>query len=726
MSESTDDLKRLLEQRSRELQSSEARFRNVINRNADGIIIVDSTGVVRFVNRAAESLFGRGAGELVGVALGFPIVDGETTEIDIIRRGGGTVTAEMRVVETEWEGEAAHLASLRDITDRKRAEQQRAQLIREQSARAEAEAAGRRLLFLAEASAALADALNYENTLAGVARLTVPYLADYAVVDLLEEDLSVRQVAVAHSDPAKEESLRAMGCYPSGADLPNGVPRVLRTGRAEIVPEVTEEWLRAASRDDEQLKVMRDLGPKSCMIVPLLARGRTLGAISLVSVSPARRYDQEDLALAEDIANRAALAADNARLYNEAQKANRLKDEFLATLSHELRTPLTALLGWTQMLRHRSLDRQSLDYALDAIERNAKAQTQIIEDVLDVSNIIRGGLRLNIQRVALPEIIGAAVASIRPAAEAKAIELEVRMDDSIGELTGDRDRLQQVVWNLLCNATKFTPKGGHIKVQVRQVEDGGQSSSRAATDVEIAVSDTGQGIKRDFLPFVFERFRQADGSSTREHGGLGLGLAIVRHLVEMHGGTVQVDSPGEGQGATFTVNLPLTGSEESNGAGPASRYGPLAREAGGVQPFAEGEEPCDNIKLLEGLRLLVVDDEPDTREMLDAALKQCGADVKASASAGEAIEELQRWRPHVIVADIGMPDEDGYDMIQRIRRLGPEQGGQTPAIALTAYARNEDRVRALMAGYQEHIPKPVEPDELVEIITKVAGLSGAG
>ncbi|MFP5264764.1 MAG: ATP-binding protein [Blastocatellia bacterium] len=558
MSESIDDLRRLARQRARELRACEARFRNVINKNADGIIIVDSAGVVRFVNRAAESLFGRAAGELMGVALGFPIVDGETTEIDIIRRGGEAVTAEMRVVETEWEGEAAHLASLRDITERKRAEQERAQLIREQAARAEAEATGRRLLFLAEASAVLADALDYENTLASVARLMVPYMAGCAIVDLLEEDLFVRHVAVAHEDAPKEERLRAMGCrHRLRADSPRGAQRVLCAGRSEVVYEVNEEWLRSAAYDERHLDTMRDMGFQSCMIVPLLARGRTLGAISLMSTSAERRYDKDDLALAEDVANRAAMAADNARLYNEARKANRLKDEFLATLSHELRTPMTALLGWTQMLRRSGLERQHLDYALDAIERNAKAQSQIVEDVLDVSSIIRGNLQLNIRQFDLSEVIEAAIASVRPATEAKAIAVEVRIDDSIGEITGDRDRLQQVIWNLLCNAAKFTPKGGRIKIRADRVEDAGSGTPTGASDVEIAVSDTGQGIKRDFLPFVFERFRQADGSSTRAHGGLGLGLAIVRHLVEMHGGTVHADSEGEGHGATFVIRLPL-------------------------------------------------------------------------------------------------------------------------------------------------------------------------
>jgi len=558
MSESIDDLKRLLEERTRELKSSEARFRNVINRNADGIIIVDAAGVVRFVNRAAESLFGRNADELTGVALGFPIVDGETTEIDIIRKGGETVTAEMRVVETEWEGHAAHLASLRDITDRKRAEEGRADLIREQAARAEAEATGRRFSFLAQASEILSSTLDYENILASVARLAVPYLADFAMVHLVEDDNVIREVALAHNERAKEELIVEIERrYPQDAESPYGVPKVLRTGKPEIVSEVTEEWLHRTARSDEHLKMLRELGFKSCLIVPLLARGRVLGAISLVSDSTERRYGRDDLALAEDIARRAALAVDHARIYDEAQKANRLKDEFLATLSHELRTPLTALLGWAQMLRRRSLEGESLDYALDTIERNARAQTQIIEDILDVSNIIRGKLELKIQKVELSEIIEAAINSVRPAAEAKAIELEVGMENSIGQISGDRDRLQQAVWNLLANAIKFTPKGGRVKVRLKQAGDGRPASPQSGKDVEVIVSDTGQGIKREFLPHVFERFRQADGSSTREHGGLGLGLALVRHLVEMHGGTVQADSSGPGQGATFTIRLPL-------------------------------------------------------------------------------------------------------------------------------------------------------------------------
>ncbi len=437
---------------------------------------------------------------------------------------------------------------MRDITDRKRAEQERAEFIREQAARAEAEAAGRRLAFLAEASAILAGSLDYKTTLASVAQLAVPFLADYCIVDLIGEDGALRQVAVAHRDRSKEESLREIRrLYPFDMNQNYGVPKVIRTGQPEIVPEVNSDWYKTAARDDEHLKRMREMDFKSYLIVPLIAGKRTLGAISLVSVSSARRYGQQDLRLAEDLARRAALAIDNARLYEEAQTVSRLKDEFLTTLSHELRTPLTSILGWARIMRSPGLDKESFNYAIASIERNAQAQAQIIQDILDVSNIITGKLQLNIGPVLLPDVIEAAIKSVRPAAEAKSISLETSCDNSIGPITGDADRLQQVVWNLLSNAIKFTPKEGRVKVEVK----------RDGSDVEIKVSDTGCGIKPDFLPHVFERFRQADGSSTREHGGLGLGLAIVKHLVEMHGGTVMAESGGEDKGATFTIRLPL-------------------------------------------------------------------------------------------------------------------------------------------------------------------------
>ncbi len=550
MEDKLTETEELLAQARRELQASERRFRNVINRNADGIIIVDPSGVVRFVNPAAVFLFGREASELLGTDFGFQVAVGETTELALPRRGK-PVVVEMRIVETEWDGEPAYLASLRDITDRKRAEAERVELIREQAARAESETARARLAFLAEAGTRLASSLNYEKTLDNLARLTIPYLADYVIVDMLDGASALKQMAVAHKEPAKEYLLKEMRClYPFDMTKPYGVVKVVRTGRSEMVSEVSPAWLTKAARDEKHLEMMEVLGFKSYMIVPLLAGERTLGAVSFALTS-ARRYNAEDLALAEDLARRAALFIDNARLYKEAREANRLKDEFLTTLSHELRTPLTSVIGWAQMLRTRDLDTSSARYALDAIERNARAQAQIVEDLLDTSDILKGKLRLKTEVVDVKKAIEAAVDAVKPAADAKGIEIEAVITTSDGHVTGDFARLRQAIWNLLSNAIKFTPKGGNIQLTLAQ----------RGADVEIAVSDTGAGIHPEFLPFIFDHFRQADGSSTREHGGLGLGLTLARYLVEMHGGTVTAASPGPGQGATFIIRLPIVNRE---------------------------------------------------------------------------------------------------------------------------------------------------------------------
>jgi signal transduction histidine kinase len=545
MDEAINSLGRSIENLSRELQSSEERFRDVINRLADAVIIVDRGGIVRFANRAAQMYFDRHADELIGAAFGFPVLEEETTEIDLIRRGGQVTVAEMRVVAVEWEGEEAHLASLRDITDRKRSEAQRAELIREQAARAEAEAAGRRFSFLAQASALLADSLNYEAALGRLARLAVPFFADYCAIDLLEKDGFIREVASALSDAslaAQTPRLRERFAHGHGTD--HGAANVIRTGTPEMAEQISDAAVAGDGRDD-RLRLMRSLGMKSYIIVPMHARGRTLGAISFAASD--RRYTRADLSLAEDLAGRAALSIDNARLYLQAQKANRLKDEFLATISHELRTPLTSVMGWVKMMRTGRLDDESFDYALDAIERNARGQAQIISDILDVSDIIHGKLRLNVRQIGLREFIEPALESIRPAAQAKEIALELKIEDPNLQISGDPDRLQQAVWNLASNAVKFTPKGGRVLIK----------ATREGDEAEVSVSDTGQGIDTNFLPHVFDRFRQADSSITREHGGLGLGLALVRHLVEMHGGTVRAESDGEGRGARFTIRLPF-------------------------------------------------------------------------------------------------------------------------------------------------------------------------
>jgi PAS domain S-box-containing protein len=387
---------------------------------------------------------------------------------------------------------------------------------------------------------------------------------------------------------------------------------------------------------------------------------------------------------------------------SEAEAASRAKDEFLATISHELRTPLNAILGWGRMLRNTRLNEESFIRGLDTIERNAKLQAQLIDDLLDVSRIISGKLRLTVMPVELPPIIEAAVDSIRPAADAKGIRLHMLLDSHAGLISGDPDRLQQVVWNLLSNAVKFTAKQGRIQVRLQRIN----------SHVDITVSDSGRGISPGFLPYVFDRFRQADSSISRMHGGLGLGLAIVRHLVELHGGTVQAQSPGEGLGATFTVQLPIIIAHSS---------GRFAMDADEMDASKVGaERRLDPSPSLEGLNILVVDDEPDARNLLAVILTERQAEVTAVASPAEAYETLEWLRPDLIISDIGMPGEDGYTFIRNVRvREARERQGWKPAIALTAHARVEDRLRALSAGYQAHVAKPVEPAELVAVIASL-------
>jgi PAS domain S-box-containing protein len=391
-------------------------------------------------------------------------------------------------------------------------------------------------------------------------------------------------------------------------------------------------------------------------------------------------------------------AAENERLYRQAEESSRLKEEFLATISHELRTPLSAILGWTRMLRMGQLSPENSAKALDTIERNARAQSQLVDDLLDVSRIITGKLRMDVRPSDPSSFIDAAVEAVRPAADAKGVRVQKVIDTGPISIPGDPVRLQQVVWNLLSNAIKFTPRGGRVQIR----------SERVNSHLEIVVSDTGQGISPDFLPHVFDRFRQADQKTSRQHGGMGLGLAIVRHLVEMHGGTVSANSEGEGKGATFTVSLPIAPVYQVDSS--AGRVHPGARD---LLP------PNDITDRLDELKILVVDDEADTRELLRQGLEYCGATVSVAGSAAEAVEALMAQTPDILISDIGMPAVDGYDLIRQVRRLPATDGGKIPAIALTAYTRTEDRLQALRAGYDMHVPKPVELAELVAVAASV-------
>ena len=424
------------------------------------------------------------------------------------------------------------------------------------------------------------------------------------------------------------------------------------------------------------------------------ATGRIVGGAKIArDITLRKRFEAE----------REELLAKERAAREQAESASRAKDAFLAMVSHELRSPLSPILAWARMLSRGLLDEEKTRRAIETIERNARAQAQLIDDLLDVSRIVTGKLRLEVRPVDVVAVVDAAIDVVRPAADAKGIQLERVLDSEVGPVAGDAARLQQVVWNLLSNAVKFTPRGGHVQIVLERVN----------SQVEIAVSDTGRGIAPEFLPFLFQQFQQAETGSTRSYGGLGLGLTIVRRIVELHGGTVGAESPGVGGGATFTVKLPrmlFAGT-----AGESERRHPTAAEAAPSARYAP----------LDALRVLVVDDEPDSNDVVSTLLGSCGAEVRVAGSAAEGLAELRRWTPDLIVSDIGMPGEDGCAFLARVR-AEPAPIGRIPAIALTAYATTDDRIRIFSAGFQLHVVKPVDPAELVAAVAStVRRLPGA-
>jgi signal transduction histidine kinase/ActR/RegA family two-component response regulator len=429
---------------------------------------------------------------------------------------------------------------------------------------------------------------------------------------------------------------------------------------------------------------------KSYLAVPVKGMsGNVLGGLFFAH-SQIGRFTEQHERLAVGIASWASVALENARLYTEAQEANRVKDDFLAVLSHELRTPLNAIVGYSKMMRGNMLPPDQVTRAIEVLERNARWLTQIVDDVLDVSRIVSGKIRLDVQAVDLAGIVDNAIGTVQPAADAKSVRLQSLIDPRIAPVSGDPDRLQQVVWNLVSNAVKFTPKGGRVQVRLERVN----------SHIEIVVSDTGVGISKEFLPHVFDRFRQAESGSTRRTGGLGLGLSIVRHLVEMHGGRVHATSAGENQGATFTVRLPMM------------IIHPI-ESLKGQHPLTERLHPFQKLGDLSSVRVMAVDDEADALGLLKDVLEAAGAEVFTATSAATAMDALDVFEPDVIVADIGMPEVDGYDLIKQIRASRNERVREVPAAALTAFARSEDRTKALQSGFEMHLAKPVDPGELV-------------
>ncbi len=548
------------------VEEASSRLAAIVRSSDEAIVGKDLDGIITAWNPAAERLFGFSAQEAIGRSIRMIVpADRQAEEDDVLSRlRRGETIEHMETVRIRKDGTPIDVALTvspirgadgriigaskiaRDIGERMRAEAERTGLLAaEQTARARAESAERRATLLAESSAALSASLDSTTTLRTVSHLVVPRFADWCIIDLVARDNSLERVAVSAGGADTEALLSELQGYAPDWSSPQPAAEVLRSRKTIIIPEVTEETLVSTARDARHLEIMRRLRPRSAIAVPMATRQRVVGAITLVRTSPGQPYDGPDIAMAEELARRAALAVDNATLYSEADQAraqaedaNRAKDEFLAVLSHELRTPMNAVYGWARMLQMGQIDSGTTPRALDAIVRNAHVQLQLIDDLLDVSRIISGKMRLDFRPVDIHRVLDAALDAVRPAADAKGVTLHSLIDPSAGPLNGDPDRLQQVVWNLLMNAVKFTPREGRVQLTLQRV----------ASHVEIVVSDTGAGMRRELLPVIFDRFKQGDSGSTRSQGGLGIGLALVRHLVELHGGSVTAESAGEGQG----------------------------------------------------------------------------------------------------------------------------------------------------------------------------------
>ena len=697
------------------LKESEERFRLFAQTATDAIIAIDTESRILFANKAAEDIFGYRIADMEGTSLtmlmpdylrrlhsagtnrylrtGQRHVSWESVEVPGLHKDGREIPLDISFGEYNRGGKRYFTGICRDISERKRAQ-----------LRLDAQYSVTRIL-------AESDTVS-EATPRIIQTVCESLSWDVGGLWRVHPDENHLRCAESWHAPSLTDEVYADMCSQHPLHAGVGLPgRVWSSGEALWISDVTLEENFPRERAAERA------GLRSAFAFPIRLGGEIVGVMEFFS-REVRERDENVIEMISTLGSQIGQFIERRHVEKErtelltrereartaAEEANRLKDEFLATLSHELRTPLTSILGWARLLRSGNLTPDAAERALEVIERNARSQNALIGDILDVSRIITGKLRLEVRPVELSPIIEAAADAVRPAADAKNVRLQVLLDPSAGQVSGDSDRLQQVVWNLLTNAVKFTSKGGRVQVRLECIN----------SHVEIVISDTGQGIPPEFLPYVFDRFRQADQNSTRTHGGLGLGLSIVKQFVEMHGGTVGVDSAGEGQGTTFTVALPRLAVRREQQT--TQRVHPTADTA------TLAALPLDCPPSLEGLHVLVVDDEADTRDLLRAILERCGSRVSTAASAAEALTLLETSKPDVLLSDIGMPNEDGYTLIREVRaREALEKLNHIPAIALTAYARVEDRVRALKAGFQVHVPKPIEPVELTAVVASLVG-----
>jgi PAS domain S-box-containing protein len=671
------------------LRQSEARKTAILDTALDCIITIDHEGRVVEFNPAAERTFGHRRADVLGrqmaelivppplreqhyrglahyLATGEgPVLD-KRVEMTALRADGTEFPVELAVTRISAEGPPLFTAYLRDITGRKRAEQ-----------------ASR---FLADASKSLAALVDYGSTMQKVARLAVPCFADWCAVDLLEPDGSLRRVAVAHADPSKVERAHAQHRRPPDPDAPQGVPHVLHTGQPELIPEATDALLAETVKDEGLLRTMRDLGPKSYLGVPLQARGRTVGMVTFLAAESGRRFDATDLAVAEDLAHRAGIALENARLYADVREADRRKDEFLAMLAHELRNPLAPIRNALHILKQAGADAAVLGRVREMMERQVQHMTRMVDDLLDVSRITRGKIELRKEDVDLASVVGRTVEVARPLIGDRRQTLTVDLPPEPVRLEADPTRLEQVLANLLNNAAKYTDHGGHI----------GLSARREGGELVLRVKDTGVGIAPDMLRRIFEPFVQADRVLHQSQGGLGIGLTLVRRLVEMHGGSVTAHSEGPGRGSEFVVRLPALSPEPPI---------PGARSAG------VGGEPA---RAAPRRRILAVDDNVDAADSLAVLLRLEGHDVRVAHDGPAALAAVEAEPPDLVFLDIGMPVMNGYDVARRLRqRPGLES---LVLVAMTGWGQDEDRRRSQEAGFDHHLVKPVEPEALHRLL----------
>ncbi len=703
-----------------ELRTSQEQYRALSRRLeivlegvADGITVEDRSGRLVFANAAAARMWGfRSGSELARASIAdltarFETLDTEGNPFPVeelptrrVFAGADSPNAVLHVRERSSQRDWWLLARAGAVLDAGGRPELAISIWHDISAQRRYEVQAK---YLGEATAALGSSLVHSEMLGTLARLLVPGMAKRCSIYLVDND-QLREAAAAHAEPARDIGAQSSRpAQPLGREQASGLWSVIHSGAPAVFHDLTEQSAPSASSTAEALGWPQSSRISAALIVPLRVRHRVIGALALACTKPGSRYDDSDVALIEELGRRAGVAVENAQLFeaaqealNRAEEAGRAKDEFLAIVSHELRTPLSAILGWSTLLKDRVKDPATAK-PIEVIHRNAQAQVKIIDDILDVSRVITGKFQLEPRPMDLVAVARDALEVVRPSADAKKIRLLFTRGQDYCLLVADPGRIQQVIWNLLSNAVKFTEPGGRVELSLAQ----------EASQVVLTVQDNGRGIAASFLPFVFDRFKQAEAATTRRVGGLGLGLALVRYIVELHGGRASATSPGLGQGATFTISLPVRAALPlPHEPDPPSEHAPQERDVSATS--------------LHGLRVLVVDDEPDACELIAMVLAQAGAEVQAARSATDGFQRFQQFQPDVLVSDIGMPEEDGYSLIRRIRALESAKGGKTPAVALTAFAQEEDRKRALAAGFTTHVRKPVEPALLTGTVARLA------